>query len=278
MQPMRGFVITILSMSLIMILVVLSMSLRSGQMDSERSLAEPLPLLYASSLVDDVAYDLNSIVGPDMAFEEQNDSMRLTISDSILAHNHTGDILSYGAFLEGEVAARSASNITANLTNLTNGTIRVFINGDYAYENSELGDMRFSRIGGTGASSYEINVTVPAVRTNITPMAFNTSGTLNVTIRYTDLNGTGTESGAVFPDAQNILRLDYENGTSLSLGIGLEGGEGGSLHIEAEGVRADASWLVVLPPMDPEMDMGYEYDATIGIVQGRAAKRCRIGK
>lgn len=276
---MRGFVITILSVGLIMMLVMLTMSLRNAQLGVERALMEPLPLTYASFMIDDVAYELNSLVGPSMTFEEANDSMRLVVVDSLHGHNHSSEIASYQKFLEGEVADSTASNITANFTNLTGGTMAVFINDDYVYTNDHTSnESLFTKAGGTGAASYEINLTIVGTRANITHMAFNESGTLNVTIRYSDLNGTGMEEGRVFPAQANGFRLDYEGGSSVTVAIGPQSGNSGSLRMKAAGIGADSAWAVVLPQLNATKKIGYDYDATISYVQGKVAKRCRIGK
>jgi len=276
---MRGFVITILSVSLIMILVVLSMSIYNAQLGTERALMEPLPLIYGAFLIDDVAYELNSIIGPQIRLIEANDSVKVVVIDTLHGYNHSGEISSYGAFMSGEVADRTASNITANFTNLTGGMIKVFINEDYIYINDHTqNESLFTRAGGTGAKSYEINITVPGVRADVTHMAFNGSGTMNVTIRYTDMNGTGVEEGSVFPGQPNTFRVNYTGGSSILVAVGPESGNDGSLRIEAPGTGAGTSWAAVLPQLNATKRMGYGYDATISYVQGRVAKSCRIGK
>jgi len=276
---MRGFVITILSVSLIVLLLALTLSLGNTQRGTERALIEPLPLTYAAFLLDDVAFEFNSIVGPRLGFEERNDSMTVTVIDGLDGYNHSAEISAYDSFLRGEVADRTASNITANFTNLTGGVIRLFIDEDYVYTNDHTAnESLFTRAGGTGATSYEINLTTTAVRANVTHITFNGSGTMNVTIRYTDQNGTAVEEGSVFPGQQNVFKLDYANGGSIRITLGPESGNSGSLRMKATGIEADTAWSVVLPPLNATKKMGYEYDATIGYVQGSVAKRCRIGK
>jgi hypothetical protein len=276
---MRGFVITISSVSLILILILLAMSLRNAQLSTERALMEPLPLTYAAFLVDDVAYEFNSLVGPGIGFLEANDSMEVTVMDSLHDHNHSGEISSYEAFLKGEVADRTASSISTNFTNITGGMMRLFINEDYVYTNNHTdNESLFTREGGTNASSYEIQFIITAVRANVTHMEFDENGTMNVTIRYTDLNGTSLEEGSIFPDRPNSFRVDYGGGGSILVMIGPEGGNDGSLRMKASGIAAETEWTAVLPPLDATKKMGYEYDASIDYVQGKVAKHCRIGK
>lgn len=276
---MRGFVITILSISLSMILAILAISFYNAQLSIERVLIEPLPLIYAAFLLDDVGYELNSIIGPEITIDERNDSTRVMVIDPIHGYNHSSDILVYEAFLTSEVASRTASNITTNFTNLTEGMIRLFINEDYVYTNDhDDKELFFTKAGGTGATSYYVNFTVAASRSNVTHMEFNSNGTMNVTITYTDLDGTDVEEGKLFPDQANTFKVDYMGGGSMIVTAGQSGGNSGSLRIRTSGFNTDVSWLAVLPPLDAEKKMGYEYDATISYVQGQVAKHSRIGK
>ena len=86
---MKGFVITILSISLIMILVTLIFSLQNAQLSTERALIEPLPLMYGSAISDNVAYQLNSVVGPSISANESNSSTILSVNDTLQPYNYS---------------------------------------------------------------------------------------------------------------------------------------------------------------------------------------------
>jgi hypothetical protein len=276
---MRGYVITILSVSLIVILVALSMSLRNGFLSMERALIEPLPLTYAAFLMDDLAYEFNSMVGPQIAINESNSSIVVGINDTLHSYNHSADIAAYGTFLNTAVANSTASSITANFTNISGGMMRVFIDDDYVYTNNHTSrEMLFTGSGGTNATCYNISINVTKVRGSVTPMSFNATGAINVTITYTDLNGTGTETGMVSANQLSTLTVAYANGSSVRLTIGPNGGNAGSLDIIATGTDANVSFAAVLPPLGASKERGYAYDATVDYVQDRVAKHSRFGK
>jgi hypothetical protein len=109
-------------------------------------------------------------------------------------------------------------------------------------------------------------------------MEFNESGTINVTIEYTDLNGTTVEEGSVFPDRTNTMRVEYIGGSSMTITIGTINGESGSLSMESTGIRAETAWTVVLPQVNATKKTGYEYDAMINYTQGPVNIFRRIGK
>ncbi|VVC02932.1 Uncharacterised protein [Candidatus Bilamarchaeum dharawalense] len=276
---MRGFVITILSVSLIMILVMLAMSFRNAQLSTERALMEPLPMIYAAFLLDDIAYELNSIIGPDLYLDERNDSMIITIKDKLESYNYSPELLAYEPLLTGEIADRTASEISANFSNLTDGEITLFINDDYSYTNNHItNESIFTRDGSTGVAAYEINFTITAVRTNVTHMAFDDNGSVNVTIIYTDLNSTETEQGKILPDRVNTFKVDYVGGGSMTVIIGLKSGNSGSLSMKSTGIGAEIAWTATLPRLNATKRLGYEYDATIDYTQGPVRISKRIGK
>jgi hypothetical protein len=276
---MRGFVITLTSVGLIAMLVILAISLRNAQFATERALMEPLPLIYSSFILDDIAYEFNSLVGPSIWINKDNDSTLIAVSDTLHDENHSAVISAYGAFLAGEVSSRTSSDISANFSNLTGGTMRLFINEDYVYSNSyQANESLFTKPGGTGASSYEINLTVTAVRRAVSHMEFVENGSMNVTIRYTDLNGTAIEEGEVSPDQHNTFSLDYGDGRALDIEIGPQGGDSGSFLMKASGISAESSWAVLLPRTDASKRVGYAYDATVRYAQGKVTKLGRIGK
>ncbi len=243
------------------------------------ALLEPLPLIYSAFTIDAISSEFNSLIGPQISITQGNTSTQISVKDMLHGYNHSGEISSFGAFISGEAASRSASSISANFTNLTEGNILVFINEDYEYlNNHNLNESVFTREGGTDAYSYEINITTNGVRVNSTPMEFDPGGTLNVTIRHSDLNGTIVEEGAIFPGGSHSLRVYYEGGGVLEVEVGPYAGNPGSFEIESTGVGSVVSWSAVLPPINETKKLGYEYDATIEYAQGNAAKRCRIGK
>ncbi len=276
---MRGFVITILSVFLVVLLVVLVISLRNTQLSTERALLAPLPLMYGSSLLDNSAGALNSIVGPQLSLDSQNDSFTVNVADRLTDYNYSAELYSFGSFLSGDIAGRTASEITLNLTNLTQGVNRLMIADEYGYTNDHLlNKTTFFRSGGTNARSYEVNLSINAVRSTVTHMTFNSSGTLNVTITYHDLNGTDVEEGKVFPNQLNQLRIDYPSGASVVLTIGPSGGSDGSLIIQSTKISTQTSWSALLPRLNATQRLGYVYDGTIAYRQGDVLISKNIGR
>jgi hypothetical protein len=276
---MKGYVITILSVSLIMILVTLSLSLRSAYLSTERALIAPLPLTYAGFLMDSVAYQLNSAIGPQIGINESNSSTIISINDTLASMNQSANITAYGAFLSSQVANTTASSITTNFTNISSGITRLYIDQNYVYTNNfTSNEMLFTAPGGTNATVYNVSFTTSGVRSAVAPMTFNASGNLNVTLSYTDSNGTGTETGIVSGNQTNQLIVTYANGSTITVTVGLKNGNSSSLDILANGINATISWNATLPPLSTSTEPGYAYDAIINYTQGQVSWIGRVGK
>ena len=273
---MRGFAITLVAVSLIAILVMLSSSLRGGYLSMERALTEPQPLIYASFMFDSVAHDINSIAGPNMIFYPRNDSFGILILDTIPARNFSSDLSAYENFLEGTIGNETHASIDVNLSMLTPENLTVTINEDYEYAHEDGDTVRFTSSGGTGATFYGINITVTETRANLTSFSFDPGGDLNVTLVYSDLNGTIIENGTVRSNVDNTFEVNYTGGGELEIEIGNVGGDGG-LSVEAENVDAGINIFVMLPPLDSSKKMGYDYNATMDYLQGNIRISREIG-
>jgi hypothetical protein len=270
---MKGFVITLISIVLIATLVTFSITLHNAHLKMERALKAPQPLMYAGSMFDDVAVDINEIVGPELSIYERNDSLGIAISDSLPKENYSEDLLEYEAHLEGRIANETNSFIDVNLSSIASG---VKIAETYDYQNDD--DIYFSAPGGTGATSYEINVTVHEHPVNISSFAFNPWGDLEIILRYDDMNGTRVESGRVFSHVLNRFEVGYGAGRNVEIEVGRISGRNGALGVDAVDTAADVSFLAWLPEADEEDMIGYAYDATMYYEQGNIIMERRIGK
>ncbi|MHA2069815.1 MAG: hypothetical protein ACXABY_36080 [Candidatus Thorarchaeota archaeon] len=100
---MKGFMITIVSVSLIMLLVVLSSMLYDSYLSMERALIEPRGLSYGAFLFDDVAENVEFIVGTDIMLTQTNASTVVRIKDELPKENFSSTLLKFEEFLEDEV-------------------------------------------------------------------------------------------------------------------------------------------------------------------------------
>jgi hypothetical protein len=276
---MKGFVITLISVSLIVILVVMAISLRNEELRSQRVILEPLPLIYSNFYFDSVAQGVNKIAGPELELQENNTSTIIRISDRIETDNHSQELANFADFVSGDFAQRTQSNISMNLTNITNGTNRVFIHEDYIYINDHnTNQSNFTKEGGTGARRIEIQYSIGAVRSNVTSPVFSENGTMNMSFIITDLNGTINESGSGYANQVTTMTIEYIGGCQISIRIGRINSNDGSYSISTTNCEIDYSAQIEAEPLNFEKKYGYQYDATMNYSQGKIEKSGRIGK
>ncbi|MBI5133761.1 MAG: hypothetical protein HZA83_03530 [Thaumarchaeota archaeon] len=275
----RGFVITLSSLGLIVILVAFSGALHNNYLSMERALIEPRPLLYAAFLADSVAYDVNAIAGPALNITQTNDLMHIFIVDTVPDENFSSKITAYENFLETTIANETHAEINANFSNISSGMLRVLINEKYNYTNNQSGgELLFTANGGTNATSYEINITIIKIRASLQTPVFDPAGNMNVSIRYTDLNGTGTSSGKVYSNQVNNFILRYTDGSEFRLNAGRNSGSNGALWALTQNLTAMVSFSIILPKANETEKIGYMYDAMLEYVQGKIRKTMRIAK
>jgi hypothetical protein len=266
---MKGFAITLVSLSLIMLLVVFAGSLRNNYLSMERALLKPQPLIYASFIFESVAQDVNSIAGPEMEVLHSNDSRTIYLADTLPGANLSDILSEYENYLEGEFANKTHAAIDANLTNLSSGKVSVLIDEKYIYErDSPNEEALFSATGDTEALSYSINIAIDKERQNLTLFNFTESGDLNVSLIYTDLNGTISESGKLLSSDFNRMEVIFADGGSFYLDIGRKSGSDGSLWMRVDNATAIFEFDALLPPIESSEKKGFTYDATLDYVQG----------
>ncbi len=269
---MKGFVVTIIAVALATILFTLTSTLYDNFSSMQRAIIGPHALTYTAFLFDDVAYETAMITGNRIGLGQENGSLMLAVECSVPNKNYTAELGEYRDFLENGFANRTHSAIIMNFSNMTQGTLEMDIAG-YEYENRyDDGEMYF---GGTGAGGYVINASVFKIRGNITDMN-STGGDLNVSLRYTDLNGSMVQTVTIKSNETNVFRADYGAGEYIEIRVGRNRGSDGTLLITTGNADADVRWSAALP--EPSGKVGYSFDATMFYSQGGISKNTKIAK
>jgi hypothetical protein len=183
--------------------------------------------------------------------------------------------------VENYVADSSHSDISLNFTNISDGTIRAFINEDYIYTNNHvIPEIIFTSENDMGTTSYEINFSITKIRTNMTHFVSDPGGDIEVVIYYTDLNSSEVETATLNSDEDNVLTINYQDESTIEIAIGEHDGSDGSLRISSSTYNTVAivQFAAVLPPINESKKLGYAYDGTIEYVQGDIMKVGRVGK
>lgn len=268
-----GFVMSLVAVSLILLLVLLSTSLHDSYLSLERALTEPQALMYASTLFDDVGYDINELIGPEITITERDNSTIILISDSLPKGNFSSKLSTYENFLENGFEPEIHAEVNANFSNLTNGLLSIYINEEYLYQNNYSGDNEIifkNNSKDVVPLSYEIDITILEVRKSVTDFEWDDGepGVMNVTLEYTDLNGTEILNGQLNPNELNYLKIEYEgNNKQVEIRIGEFDNSEGSFKMKEQNITVSFS-LQVEVLKNTSRRIGYEYDATLNYTQG----------
>jgi hypothetical protein len=244
----------------------------------ERALIEPLPLIYAASATDSIAHNLNKIIGPGIDIEETNISTIVVIRDTMDPFNRSVNIGQFENYIENYFADATHSAISLNFSNISDEIIRVYLNERCTYTNNhEDPEIIFTPDSDAMASAYEINFTTPKVRLNISKPGNDVGGDIEVTLHYTDLNGTEDDTVTLNSDENNTYRIEYVDGTNIQIMVGMIDG---SVVITSSTKNTIGTLVLtaVLPTPEVDTRIGYCYDAQINYVQGDVRKVTQICK
>ena len=289
---MKGFAMTLFVIVFISSLVYFFLILQTEHRKLENAITEPQQLAHSTYLFDAVAGDFNTILGPVRSITRDDNGTFVVFSDSVPKDSFSTTLDSYRNAFEINVSNQSHITASLNISNMSNTSgngsgnspFNVFINRQYNYSNpvntGGNGSMFFvSGAGGaTNASFYEINLTVVKNRLSLVSPVTG-AGDINITIRYTDNNGTIIVTGPVSSLASNLLSVTYTDGSSLMVLIGLSGLiNTGALAITTTNTTATTNWSVHLPVPSAQTRVGYEYDATLDYSQSNTRIIRRLGK
>ncbi|MBU0592051.1 hypothetical protein KKF81_05020 [Candidatus Micrarchaeota archaeon] len=277
----KGFVITLVTLALVSLLLVFATALHNGYLSMERAIVDPQALMYTSFLFDSVAHDTNNIAGPEILITQTSGNAGIWISDSVPGENYSSKLSEYEDFLETTFANQAHATINADFSNMSSDSLVLTINENYVYRNNiSTSEVFFSsNEESTDAMAYYINITVLKIREELAGFTFDPDGDMNVTVRYTDYNGTYEESGTVYSNQINTFQADYADGEYMELNAGSKNSKYGTLWIQAtENTTASFSYYVVLPAQEEDDKINYKYNATLDYVQGKISMNRAIGK
>ena len=221
---MRGFIFSIVTISFMLLLMMLASAAANEYSEMERARAKPEPIVYAAAILDNTGKQFADTVLPRASFATRNDSLGITITDSVPRPDASNDLSSMKWFVENQLSAWVHAAISVNITNVTGGELELRMLDSYIYSNSQNGthEVMFRPVlnqSGTGSARYNITLTVDDYRGTVSSFAWDPSGDINVTLTYNDRNGTETESGMLLSTATNDFSIKYGVDESMQLDL-----------------------------------------------------------
>ena len=218
---MKGFIFSIIAISFMLLLITLAITMSNEYWETERVSAQPQPLSYAAATLETVGKLFCDVSLPDAGVSSDNSSLNIRVADSVPRSGNGGQLSALKSYVEGDLADSLHADISVNTSQVDNSSLRVALADSFAYENGKNGtrEVFFGTItnaSSTGATRYSLNISVNEFRRSVGAFTFIPGGDMNVTIRYTDKNGTVESSGKLNSNAPNTMTFDY--GTNVSTG------------------------------------------------------------
>ena len=221
----KGFISTIIAVSLAIILIVLWLALRQAAINFERNVTEAQPISFAGYYFDNVFEEVRGIIGPAaLSIEENNTTFRVLVSDTMSKANFSNTLNTYKNYLETNFSSRIHANVSLNTSNITDGTYELMIDRfqySFNYTNSSSNSIIFSAINGSaGITNYNVNISVSKTRLSRTAFVNNPAGDINVTLTYTDISGTVTETRTLVSNTLATSNITYTDNSTVSINVG----------------------------------------------------------
>jgi len=218
---MKGFIFSIIAISFMLLLITLAITMSNEYWETERVSAQPQPLSYASATLESIGKLFVDVSLPGATVFSDNSSLNIRIADSVPRSGNGGQLATLKNYVEGDFADSLHADISVNTSQVDNSSLRATLADSFAYENGRNGTREalfgtIANASSTGAKRYSLNITVNEYRRSVSAFTFTPSGDMNVTIRYTDKNGTVEASGGLNSNAANTMTIDY--GTNASTG------------------------------------------------------------
>jgi hypothetical protein len=218
MRHKKGFIFSVIAISFMLLLMFLAIAMSNEYWETERVVAKPQPLSYAKATLENIGKQFVDVVLPNALVSSDNESMTIWISDSAPRPGIAGKLNSLKTFVEDDLADSLHADISVNTTNVSSGYVEATIAQSYVYESGRNGSQEVALhplVNGSSldADEYWLNFTINEYRNTVDAFNFP-GGDLNVTVRYTDRNGTVVISGGMNPNVENRMSITYgENET-----------------------------------------------------------------
>jgi hypothetical protein len=220
----KGFIFSVIAISFMMLLMALAVTMSNEYWETERVVARPQPLTYATATLENIGAQFANVVLPSASVRSGNVSLRINIADSLPRGGIGSELNTLKSYVEDELADSLHADISVNITKVNNKKLDLVIANGFLYNSSNY-SFTFRPIANassSGATNYSLNFSVNEYRNTVNDFGWDAGGAMNVTVRFTDKNGTVETSGLLDPDEANTLTVTYgENETeNVEVNIG----------------------------------------------------------
>ncbi len=276
MHHKHAFVSSLTAIVFITLMVLLWNIVQQSAIAFEETITDVLPIASSGYIFENVFEEVNKIMGPSIAIDSNNVSFIFSFSQRIPVSNISANMSVYQNFLALNYSSRLHANLSGNFSNITDGTIDLIVMNDYRYwiNNSVVNvtEILFNKLDNqsTDVTRYDINITNTLVRQSVTDFVFDPSGDMNVSVTYSDNNGTTTSSGLLRSGVSNTFSIRDSANQTTNITLGSVGVQIGALRIiDTAGTAYNISFRI---PVNASKRLSIGYEALLNYSQAQVTK------
>lgn len=267
---MKGLIFTI-SIIFISMLIV---SLSSFELENEREINRERVLQerigMSAYLFDDVADDLEDLMGMDIEAGRNATHFSITVDDSFPFPSP--NLSSYESYLEDVYSSNTHSNISMDTTGMGDKIVE-FSNGIYyKREEGAWGKGILSSPKGVNRTGIRVNIVCSIASANITQMEEDVGGELHVIINYSDLNSSLEQDIHINKGVDRLMDVNF---TTKGLRFVIKQTEATYDRAYVEVYNGPSCSFELVEELKDESggDIVYYYNALMNYTQGNVTKK-----
>jgi hypothetical protein len=264
----RGFLVTLSTMLLLMASLLLVQSSQQAGRDSERAVLDAQAIDSAAYEFDDVAWDLNAMLGPQVNISRNSSGSNITFTEQLPQSDYSSLLSNYSSFI-ANYSNGTNTNITLDFSGIANGTLLVFSNG-LQYDRNATAVRFYAPNAGTNASVYELSIFANDYIQSQNLSSLPSSGAARLVVHYSDLNGNSDASGWFDPNSFAVYSINYSAAGYVRIKVGNFSGSSGSIGVEQFG--SPNVWMNLTASGNWNGSLAYGYDASMNYSQLNVTK------
>lgn len=283
MNARKGFVFSLLAISFMMLLVFMATTMAKEHLESERVVVAPVPNSFASASLDNIGGLVADFLLPSASITNNANGTMISVSDTLPRRMDASQLYGLKYYAEGQLANSQHATINMNITQVENGSLDVRMMDNFVFQSTmNSSSMLFRSLvneSSTNATSYIVTIFVNDYRNSSSDFSYVQGGAVNVTVRYTDWNGTRETSGSLNSDVENHLVIEYSTGKADIVIGRVE--QNGSCYYDALQMNitneiAAYSFSAQLPPQLPGSSSLIVFPVQMVYAQGGVRKTANV--
>jgi len=274
----KGFTISISTILLVITIVWFSVFYAGFAQRQEANIYSSYAIEKAGFVADDITEDVSSILGTDVNVNKGPNFTTIVFADKLPGDINKLQLVDYNQFVDVNYSTRQNASIDLDFTRLLDGKAEMLFSNGLVYEHAYSLDQNFVQFskgngGNTGVFTYDIGIYATVGRLDLaTPWACDSTGDVNVSLRYSDSYGETSQTLNCKQDSSSLYTYTFtflDSGGSLTVYFGSFGGLGNSViirrGIENPLIAVETLILAELP--SPSQELVWYYDADLNYMQ-----------